>query len=169
MLDPISASSLAGSIVTFCDFTYKVGKRVYELSQLQGELPADIQKCKEIAEILERATQRFSTQLPSSSAGQPAVGPSTLLEADLLQLFNQCTDITKSFLDLLEEFANAKSLSKVLKVVRKEGKLPRIHDDLDRHLLEIMYLLNGQTSTQTKEIKYVPRRGEPYGSALTSV
>jgi hypothetical protein len=160
MLDPISASSLAGSIVTFCDFTYKVGKRVYELSQLQGELPPDIQKCKEIAEILERATKHFSTQLPSSSAGQPTVGPITLFEADLLQLFNQCTNITKSFLDLLEELADAKSLSKALKVVRKEGKLNRIHDDLDRRLIEIMYLLNGQTSTQTKEVMYVPIQGE---------
>ena len=149
MLDPVSASSLASSIVTFVDFTYKVGKRTYELSRMTGELPPDIQKCKDVVEILARATTRMHTELSPNNT----ICPATALDADLSQLFEQCTKITETFLDLLGELSSARSFSKVLKIIRKEGRLQRIHDALDKHLIEIMYLLSSQASLQRQEIK----------------
>lgn len=67
---------------------------------MTGELPPEIQQCKEVVEIPARTIERMNIELSSSNT----IGPATALGAGLDLFFNQYTQDKKRFLDCLTNF-----------------------------------------------------------------
>lgn len=139
MLDPITAAGLASSIITFLTLAAQVTKHAHEFSTLAGELPADLQSCKDIVEVIERSSKRIHAQLSTTATDGPLFGPRTALEVDLETLFHQCTLTTESLIKLFGEInGSISSFSKALKVVRKQGRIQQIRNDLQQQTLVIL-------------------------------
>ena len=151
MLDPVVSAGLASSIITFLDLAYKVGKRTHDYSKLLGELPPDLQSCRDCIEVLIRGGERLRARL-DIAGDDGSLGPVTLFESDLLTLFENASVTAHLFLRLLSEIEQAKLLPKVLKVVRNEGKFKMLRDKLDHHILSLVYVLQSHDNHQSAEI-----------------
>jgi hypothetical protein len=150
MLDPLSALSLASSIVQFVDFGIKLVSDGYELYE-RGSL--------KINDELERAT-RDLTQLAEDLATSPQTvseQPGTRIrlpskhERSLQQLAETCKELSDQLLSVLEDLKprerqnGLESFRKALAGSRKAGKarnietrLKKLQDELGIHLLAIM-------------------------------
>ena len=153
MLDPVTGSGLASSIITFLTLAAQVAKSAHEFSTLAGELPADLQSCRDIIEVIERSSRRIQTHLTPTSPDGPVFGPRTAYETDLEILFDQCALSTKSLIRLFDEIhGSGSSFSKALRSVRKRGQVQQIRDDLQQRMLSILFVLNESSTATTSGI-----------------
>ncbi|KAF2432007.1 hypothetical protein EJ08DRAFT_648405 [Tothia fuscella] len=151
----MAETGLASAIITFVTLAASIGKRTHQFIQLAGELPADLQSCKDIVEVLARSSQRLHNRLPKSlSNGAIQFGPPTAYEIDLKLLYEQCSETTESLLRLFNDIcAPRSSLLKALRSVRSEGKLQRIRNDLQQRTLAILSVLEENSHITTNEIQ----------------
>jgi hypothetical protein len=136
MLDPVTGVGLASSIVTFIELAAKVGKRTWDFSQALGDLPPDLQSCKNIIDIVSRTAERLGNQLRSDRSR-----PFTASEADLELLFKTLTSAADEFGHVLSDLLGARSFVKALKTVFREGKIKKIRDQLDRDIISLLFVL----------------------------
>jgi hypothetical protein len=136
MLDPVTGVGLASSIVTFIELAAKVGKRTWDFSQALGDLPPDLQSCKNIIDIVSRTAERLGNQLRIDRSR-----PSTASEADLELLFKTLTSAADEFGHVLSDLLGARSFVKALKTVFREGKIKKIRDQLDRDIISLLFVL----------------------------
>src|SRR5436190_9518105 len=134
MADPVSASSFASSIITFLELAYKVGKRTREFAKLAGDLPPDLRLCRDLVDVIIRASERLKSCISSRGTSSGAIA------TDLQALLGQCSVTTQELLDLFDEINNCGSLKKALKSVRKEGKLLEIRNHLEQQILAIIFI-----------------------------
>ena len=59
MVDPITGIGLTSSILTVIEVGYKISKRTAEFSHLLGDLPPDLQSCKDLVDIIVRCAKRL--------------------------------------------------------------------------------------------------------------
>ena len=154
MVDPISGIGLASSIITIVEVGYKISKRTIEFSRLLGDLPPDLQSCKDLVDIIVRSSQRLQRTLPSAIGDEPVFGPPTELQIDLERLFGQCHETATSFHSLLASLETSGALSKAIKLARKEGTISQIRNRLDQHVLAILFVLGGNQSKSDTETRY---------------
>ena len=141
MVDPITGIGLASSIITIVEVGYKITKRTVEYSRLAGDLPPDLQSCKDLVDIIVRTGKRLQGSLPSRIGNEAVLGPPTEAQADLEVLFDHCYETATSFLDLLGNIQGQGALSKAINLARKEGKIARIWNKLDQHVMAILVVL----------------------------
>ena len=104
MIDPITGTGLASSIITIVQVGYKISKRTAELSRLLGDLPPDLQSCKDLVDILVRCAKRLQGERPQVIGVDAIYGPPTELQADLEFLFTQCYETATTLFELLGGF-----------------------------------------------------------------
>ena len=151
MVDPITGIGLASSILTLAEAGYTISKRTIEFSRLLGELPPDLQECRNLMDVLVRTGKRLQAQLEAEG---PGIGPITAMHADLESLFNQCNQtasVLLSFLDRLQKFS---SLSKAIQLTRKEGEILKIRNKLDQHILAILFILEEHQHIFNEDLRY---------------
>ena len=141
MIDPITGIGLASSIVTIVEVGYKITKRTAEFSRLLGDLPPDLQSCKDLVDILVRSGKRLSGETLPGLGEKAVQGPPTELQADLEILFDQCNETATSLFDLLGSLKGPGSLSWAIRLARKEGRIAQIRNRLDQHVLAILFVL----------------------------
>lgn len=141
MAEIVAAAGLASSIITFIDFSCKVGTRLNELRKLFNELPSDLRTCERLVKILEKSLRRLQCQYaPATSPTSPAG-----MEEDLELLVEGCTETIGDLIELLD-CLKAKSSRKLefrraLKIVRAEGKILAFERSLDQYLIDILVVL----------------------------
>ena len=64
MIDPFTGTGLTSSIITIVQVGYKISKRTAEFSRLLGDLPPDLQSCKDLVDILVRCAKRLQGEKP---------------------------------------------------------------------------------------------------------
>ena len=154
MVDPITGIGLASSIITIVEVGYKITKRTIEYSRLAGDLPPDLQSCKDLVDIIVRTGKRLQQRLSSGNGNQAVLGPPTEVQSDLELLFDKCYETATSFLDLLGNVQGHGALSKVIRLARKEGKIARIWKKLDQHVMAILVVLAEDQRSSDTEIRY---------------
>ena len=153
MIDPITGTGLASSIITILQVGYNISKRTAEFSRLLGDLPPDLQSCKDLVDILVRCAKRLQGERPH--VGVDAVyGPPTELQADLQVLFTQCYETATSLFELLGGFEGAQPLSRAIKLARREGRIAQIRNRLDQNVLAILFILGEDQRKSDTEIMY---------------
>ena len=155
MVDPITGIGLASSIITIVEVGYKITRRTIEFSRLLGDLPPDLQSCKDLVDIIVRAGERLQGKSPIGIGEDAVQGPPTELQADLQLLFDKCNKTATSLLELLESLEGPGALSRAVKVARKEGKIAQIRNRLDQHVLVILYLLEEDQNESNTDIRYL--------------
>ena len=156
MVDPLTGIALTSSLVTIVEVGYKVIKRTSEFSHLLGDLPPDLQSCKDLVDIIVRTGERLQRKFPLCVGDGAIHGPPTELQADLEILFAQCHETATSFSDLLSSLEGSGALSRAIKLARKEGKIAQIRSRLDQHVLAILFALGEDQNKSDTEIVYVP-------------
>ncbi len=141
MVDLITGMGLASSIVTIAEVGYKISKRTVEFSRLLGDLPPDLQSCKELVDIVVRTGERLQRKISRGNGEGAVLGPPTELQADLEILFAQCNTTATTLLDLLDTFEGPGALSKAVKLARKEGRIAQIRNRLDHLVLALLFVL----------------------------
>ena len=154
MVDPITGIGLASSIITIVEVGYKITKRTIEFSRLAGDLPPDLQSCKDLVDIIVRTGKRLQQTLPSGIGNETVLGPPTEVQANLELLFDKCYETATSFLDLLGNVQGHGALTKAIILARKEGKIARIRKGLDQHVMAILVVLAEDQRSSDTEIRY---------------
>ena len=154
MIDPITGTGLASSIITIVQVGYKISKRTAELSHLLGDLPPDLQSCKDLVDILVRCAKRLHGEKPQVVGVDAIYGPPTELQADLGVLFIQCYETATSLFELLGGFEGARPLSKAVKLARREGRIAQIRNRLDQNILAILFILEEDQRKSDIETRY---------------
>ncbi|KAL2068281.1 hypothetical protein VTL71DRAFT_16379 [Oculimacula yallundae] len=152
LLDPLTALSLAGTVVQFVDFTTKVLAKGAEIHRsLDGTLTEN-REVESITKDLLSLNKRLVTSIRRNGDGSVGTKPSnkqlSLDEQALESIADACSDIARELLAQLEplklqgERKRWKSLYKVLKSAwgKKEiddllERLDRYRDELELHLL----------------------------------
>ena len=150
MLDPIAATGVASSIITFIDFSYKVSERTIELSKSFGELPKELQTCERLVAILGRSAQRLKLR-GSGTATVP-----TAAESDLELLLDGCIETTESLLIILSKLKGAPGslqFRRAIKSLKAEGRIAAIRSSLDQHILEILVVLEERCAGVMEETR----------------
>ena len=62
MVDPITGIGLASSIITIVEVGYKITRRTVEFPRLVGDLPPDLQSCKDLVDIVVRTGKRLQKE-----------------------------------------------------------------------------------------------------------
>ena len=154
MVDPVTGIGLASSLLTIIELGYKISKRIVELSGDLGNLPPDLQSCKDLVEIIVRCAKRLQGKAPQV-VGQEAIhGPPTELQADLKVLFDRCYETAKALFELLGSLEGAGAFSRAIKLTRKEGKIFSIRNRLDHHVMAMLLLLGEDQTKSDTEIRY---------------
>ena len=154
MIDPITGTGLASSIITIVQVGYKISKRTAEFSRLLGDLPPDLQSCKDLVDILVRCAKRLQGEKPQVVGVDTIFGPPTELQADLEVLFTQCYETATTLLELLGGFEGARSLSRAVKLARREGRIAQIRNRLDQNVLAILFILEEDQRKSDTETRY---------------
>lgn len=99
VLDPLSALSLAGTIVQFVDFSGKILNKSYELyTSATGSLAVNDELGLATSDLLKLITK---LRLPTNVVG--ATGTPAEVEVSLDKLCNECRKVANELLDSLEE------------------------------------------------------------------
>ena len=151
MADPITGIGLASSIVTLAEAGYKISKSTIEFSRLLGELPPDLQECSDLMNVLIRTVKRLQGQLEAEGAG---IGPVTAMHADLKPLFNQCNQTTSALLSFLDGLQNSNSLSKAIRIARKEGEILKTRNKLDQYILALLFIFEEHQQAFNGDLRY---------------
>jgi hypothetical protein len=138
VLDPISALGLAGNLVQFVDFLFKL------VSESRGIYKSATGALNEHAFLEKIAVDlsKLSDSLPSTTLG--VTGSSSLVGHDILDLAAECKDVSRRLLGALEEIKvkgshrRWKSFVQALKSVWKREEI----EELTRRLDRIQNLLN---------------------------
>ena len=154
MIDPITGTGLASSIITIVQVGYQISRRTAELSRLLGDLPPDLQSCKDLVDILVRCAKRLQGEKPQVVGVDAIYGPPTELQADLEVLFTQCYETATELFKLLGGFEGARPLSRAVKLARGEGTIARIRSRLDQNVLAILFILEEDRRKSDTEIRY---------------
>ncbi len=150
MLDPLSALSLASSIVQFVDFGIKLvsdGYELYDRGSLENndEIEQATRDLTQLTENLATPSQNFAEQSGT------AIRPPSKDERRLQDVAEACKELGDQLLLVLEELKprerqnGLESFRKVLRGFRKKGKvqdiekrLKKLQDQLALHLIAIM-------------------------------
>ena len=154
MIDPITATALASSIITIIQVGYKISKRTAEFSRLLGDLPPDLQSCKDLVDILVRCAKRLQGESPQVVGVDAIYGPPTELQADLGVLFTQCNETATTLLEILGDFKGARSFFRAVKLARREGRIAQIRNRLDQNVLAILFVLEEDHRKFDTETRY---------------
>ena len=154
MVDPITGVGLASSIINIVEIGYKITKRTAEFSRLLGDLPPDLQSCKDLVDIIVRTGKRLQGKMSLSIGDEAVQGPPTEHQADLEILFNQCNETATSLFEILGVIEGPGALSKAIKLARKEGRIAKIQNRLDQHVLLILFVLGEDQTLSGSEIRY---------------
>ena len=154
MIDPITGTGLASSIITIVQVGYKISKRTAEFSRLLGDLPPDLQSCKDLVDILVRCAKRLQGERPQVVGVDAIYGPPTELQADLEVLFTQCNEAATTLFELLGGLEGARPLSKGVKLARREGRIAQIRNRLDQNILAILFILEEDQRKSDIETRY---------------
>lgn len=158
MVDPITGIGLASSIITIVEVGYKITRRTVEFSRLVGDLPPDLQSCKDLVDIVVRTGKRLQRKMPQGFGEEVAQGPQTELQTDLQVLFDQCTETATSLLELLRNLEGSGAMSRAIKLARVEGKIIQIRNTLDQHVLAILFVLGEDQNESDTETRYLSQR-----------
>ena len=154
MVDPITGIGLASSIITIVEIGYKITKRTVEFSRLLGDLPPDLQSCKDLVDIIVRTGKRLQGKTSLAIGDEAVQGPPTEVQANLEVLFDQCNETATSLFALLRSLGGPGALSRAIKLARKEGRITQIRNRLDQHVLAILFVLGEDQITSDTEIRY---------------
>ena len=154
MIDPFTGTGLTSSIITIVQVGYKISKRTAEFSRLLGDLPPDLQSCKDLVDILVRCAKRLQGEKPLVVGVNAIYGPPTELQADLEVLFTQCYESATTLFELLGGFEGAKPLSRAVKLARREGRIAQIRNRLDQNVLAILFILEEDQRKSDTETRY---------------
>lgn len=156
MVDPITGIGLASSIITIVEVGYKITRRTIEFSHLLGDLPPDLQSCKDLVDIVVRVGERLQRKMPPGTGEDAVQGPPTELQADLQMVFDQYNKTAISLFELIESLQGSGALSRAVRLARKEGKIAQIRNRLDQHVLAILFLLGEDQNEADAELRYHP-------------
>jgi hypothetical protein len=149
MLDPLTALSVAGTIVQFVDFSGKLLAKSREIYKSASGASIDNNQLEAIAKDLEGLNARLRKPLPS----QQSLGES---DTSLVKLGEQCAGVAAELILALEELKvrgathlRWKSFRKALKSVRKREEVDAItlrlrsfREELNLHILvNLRYVL----------------------------
>lgn len=154
MIDPITGTGLASSIITIVQVGYKISQRTAEFSRLLGDLPPDLQSCKDLVDILVRCAKRLQGEKPQAVGVDAMYGPPTELQTDLEVLFTQCYETATMLLQLIGGFEGARPLTRAIKLARREGRIAHIRNRLDQNVLAILFVLEEDQRNSDTEIRY---------------
>ena len=154
MIDPITGTGLTSSIITIVQVGYKISKRTAEFSRLLGDLPPDLQSCKDLVDILVRCARRLQGERPQFVGLDAIYGPPTELRADLEVLFTQCYETATTLFELLDAFEGARPLSRAIKLARSEGRITQIRNRLDQNISAILLILEEDQRKSDTETRY---------------
>jgi hypothetical protein len=154
MVDPITASGLASSIITFIEIGYKVGERTAQFARLSGRLPRDLEALKVLVDVVIRSGRRLHASITS----QESV-PSQAM-SDFKDIFEQYSGIAEELVRILDQIngagsSSSSSLQKAVKSIRKEGRLQRMRNDLHEKTLIFLQLLEEHTQNLNREMRFV--------------
>ena len=152
MVDPVTGIGLASSIVTLAEIGYKISRRTIEFSKILGELPPDLQECRNLMDILVRVAKRLQAQLEAEDAG---MGPITALHADLESLFAQCNQTASALLSLLDRLKSSNALSKAIQITSKESEILKIRNKLDQYILAILFIFEEHQQEFNEDLRYI--------------
>jgi hypothetical protein len=153
MVDPVSSAGLASSIVTFLTLAYQVGERTRTFARLAGELPPDLQSCKDLVDVILRCSERLKAQVFDNSSQGAVAGPLTAHETDLSALFDQCAGTASEIVTLFDKVNGSSSFKKALQSIRKQGKLHSIRNELEQQILTILFVFQEGAQSLTKDIR----------------
>jgi len=149
MLDPLTALSVAGTIVQFVDFSSKLLAKSREIYESASGASIDNNQLEAIAKDLEGLNARLRKPLPS----QQSLGE---YDISLVKLGEQCAGVAAELIHALEELKvrgtthlRWKSFRKALKSVRKREeveaitlRLQNFREELNLHILvNLRYVL----------------------------
>jgi len=149
MADPITAAGLASSIITFITFAYQVSDRARQFSSLAGELPHDLQACGDLVAVVLRCSERYKARILNSHNH----GPHTACESDLIVIFEQSTKTVQELLAILDDLNSSGSFRNAIKSVRKQGKLRKLQSELERQILNIIYVCQEHSSGVSEDLQ----------------
>lgn len=158
MVDPITGVGLASSIITIVGVGYKITKRTAEYSRLLGDLPPDLQSCKDLVDVIVRTGKRLRGKMDLVIGDEVVQGPPTELQANLEVLFDQCIETATFLFTMLGNLEGPGALLKAIRLARKEGSIARIRNRLDQHVLAILFVLGENQITSDTEIRYSSAR-----------
>lgn len=154
MVDPITGIGLASSIITIVEVGYKITKRTAEFSRLLGDLPPDLQSCKDLVDVIVRTGKRLRRKTLLAIGDEVIQGPPTELQADLGIIFDECNETATSLFALLGSLEGPGPLKRAIRLARKEGRIAQIRNRLDQHVLAILFVLGEDQIMSDTEIRY---------------
>ena len=149
MLDPLTALSVAGTIVQFVDFSSKLLAKSREIYESASGASIDNNQLEAIAKDLEGLNARLRKPLPSQQSLDDS-------DISLVKLGEQCAGVAAELIHALEELKvrgtthlRWKSFRKALKSVRKREeveaitlRLQNFREELNLHILvNLRYVL----------------------------
>ena len=139
LLDPLSALSLAGTVVQFVDFTIKILDKGRQIYKSADGSTAEHEDLNAITNDLIGLNER----LKSSMHSRRAVKQLSLDEQALEGVASDCSSIAQELLDQLQKLklqgkkTKMKSLHQTLKNVWNKGNLEELEDRLARYREEL--------------------------------
>jgi flagellar motility protein MotE (MotC chaperone) len=149
MLDPLTALSLAGTIVQFVDFSTKLVAKGYELHKSADGASIGNAELEVIAKDLQELNRRLQQLRPSHDTDGKTLTDSNVA---LRKLSQQCSDVAAELIDALDNLKvqgtsnrRWKSFRQALKgLMKKEEvdafarRLENFRDELNLHILVSM-------------------------------
>lgn len=161
LLDPLSALSLAGTVVQFVDFTIKILEKGRQTYKSADGSTAEHEDLNAITNDLIRLNER----LKSSMHSDREVKQLSLDEQALEGVASDCSSIAQELLDHLQQLkvqgkkTKLKSLRQALKNVWNKGELEELDDRLARYReeLEVHLLVSIKEQVDVSSLRQMER------------
>jgi hypothetical protein len=151
--------AIVNSTLAFLTLAEAVSVRTRQFAKAEGGLPADLQSCKDMIEVLVRSCERISGHFAGPAAKGRESGHWADQRSDLESLLKQCEEITRSFLKILDDIdCSTFPFTKAWITVRREGQFERIRNDLHDRTMVMLTILAETSKVSTTEIQYAPLR-----------